>query len=59
MSKFHVALKAVLPEGELYWVSNVNATNETDAMKKAEKLFLSQLDRPFNWQFTEADIEII
>lgn len=59
MAKFHVTLKAALPTGELYWVADVSAGDEDEAMQRAEALFLAQLDDAAEWSFTEADVEPI
>lgn len=59
MAKFHVTLKATLPGGELYWVADVRAADEDDAMQQAENLFMAVLDSDLEWSFTEADIEPI
>jgi len=57
MAKFHVTLKANLSDGELYWVSDVQADTEDAAMAVAEEHFTRQLDKAAEWSFSEADVE--
>jgi transcriptional antiterminator Rof (Rho-off) len=57
MAKFHVTLKATLKRGELYWVSDVTAADEDEAMRIAEAGFMQELENPEQWEFTEADVE--
>lgn len=57
MAKFHVTLKATMPSGELYWVADVSAGDEDEAMQKAEALFLQALEVDSEWGFSEADVE--
>jgi len=57
MAKYHVTLKANLSDGELYWVADVAAGNEDDAMAAAEALFARQLESAAEWSFAEADVE--
>lgn len=59
MAKFHVTLKASLPDGDLYWVADVTAANEDAAMAAAEVLFSRQMEVAREWSFTEADVEQI
>lgn len=57
MAKFHVTLKANLKNGELYWVANVAAASEDEAMRKAEALFVAELESEAQWAFEEGDVE--
>jgi len=57
MAKFKVTLKATFKRGEMYWVANVDARNEDEAMEKAETYFFEELDNPSEWAFDEADVE--
>ncbi len=57
MPKYSVTLKAQLSRGEMYWVSEVVADDEDDAMAKAEDAFFAELDEPSQWSFGEADVE--
>jgi hypothetical protein len=57
MAKFHVTLKADLADGDLYWVSDVEADNEDAAMSVAEEMFAKHLENASEWSFSEADVE--
>jgi len=57
MARFHVTLKATLPHGELYWVTDVDAGDEDEAMRRAEAVFMTELETPSEWAFSEADVE--
>lgn len=59
MAKYHVTLKATLPAGDLYWVADVSAGSEEQAMEQAEALFLKALDGSTEWSFSEADVEAV
>lgn len=59
MRKFHVTLKSTLKTGELYWVSDIAAADEDDAMRKAEAAFMVELENPGEWSFSEADVEAL
>lgn len=57
VAKFRITLKTTLRRGELYWVAEVEAADEDEAMAKAEEAFLAELDNPAEWAFDEADVE--
>ncbi|MBT4043246.1 MAG: hypothetical protein HOK21_22195 [Rhodospirillaceae bacterium] len=57
MAKYHVTLKADLIDGDLYWVSDVEADNEDAAMAVAEEIFARHLEDAKEWAFSEADVE--
>ena len=57
MAKFHVTLKATLSDGELYWVTDIPAENEENAMRVAENRFMTHLEKAGEWSFSEADVE--
>ncbi|MBT5898992.1 MAG: hypothetical protein HOH61_24050 [Rhodospirillaceae bacterium] len=59
MAKYHVTLKANLPNGALYWVTDVVAGDEDAAMQVAEQAFTRQLDTAGEWSFDEADVELL
>jgi len=58
MAKYHVTLKASLPDGDLYWVAEVTAASEDAAMASAEALFTRQMNSAIEWSFSEADVEL-
>ena len=57
MAKFHVTLQADLARGTLYWVADVEAGDEDDAMQVAEALFMKELENPEEWAFSAGDVE--
>ena len=57
VAKYHVTLQAELPNGLLYWVTDVEAGDEDEATKKAEAAFLKELENPREWNFSAADVE--
>ncbi len=59
MARFHVTLKATLRRGELYWVTDVDAADEDDAMAQAEAVFIDELEGSSEWSFSEADVEMV
>ncbi len=56
MSRQTVTLKAELPNGTLYWVTEVNAETEEEAVAAAEELFLSQIEDRADWHFSEFEV---
>ena len=56
MARKKVTLKATLGRGEFYWVTEVDADSEEEAVVAAENLFLAEMDRIEEWEFTDFDI---
>lgn len=56
MARKRVTLKATLKRGEFYWVTEVDADSEEAAVVAAENLFLSEMDRIEEWEFTDFDV---
>ena len=56
MSRQTVTLKAELPNGTLYWVTEVNAETEEEAVAAAEESFLSQIEDCADWHFSEFEV---
>lgn len=56
MAKKRVTLKASLPNGEFYWVCNVVANSDEEAVVAAENLFLAEMDRIDEWEFSDFEI---
>ncbi len=56
MARKRVTLKATLKRGEFYWVTEVDAESEEEAVVAAENLFLSEMDRIDEWEFTDFDV---
>ena len=59
MSKKQVTLKAVLGKGVFYWVCEVKADTDEEAIVAAEHLFLSETSDNDDWQFNEFDVQPI
>ena len=56
MSRQTVTLKAEMPNGTFYWVTEVNAETEEEAVAAAEELFLSQIEDCADWNFSEFEV---
>ena len=57
MANMRVTLKAKLGRGEFYWVADVNADSEDEAVVVAENLFLAEMEKSQNWEFTDFEVE--
>lgn len=56
MARKQVTLKTTLAHGEFYWVTNVEADSEEEAVVAAENLFLAEIERIEDWEFTDFDV---
>lgn len=56
MARQKVTLQASLPHGTFYWVTEVDAATEEEAVVAAENLFLAEMDRIEEWAFTDFDV---
>lgn len=56
MARKRVTLKATLGRGEFYWVTDVDANSEEEAVVAAENLFLAEMERIGEWEFTDFDV---
>jgi len=56
MAQQKVTLQANLPNGTFYWVCDVEAGSEDEAVVAAEHLFLAEMDKIENWEFTEFEV---
>lgn len=56
MARKQVTLKATLPHGEFYWVTHVDAGSEEEAVVAAENLFLAEIERIEDWEFTDFEV---
>ncbi len=45
-----------MPNGTFYWVTNVDAETEEEAVVAAENLFLSEIEDCDDWYFSEFEI---
>jgi len=57
MSAFKVTLQSELTHGTFYWVTNVDAASEEEAVTAAEHLFMEQIDSAGEWDFSNYDAE--
>jgi len=56
MARRKVTLQAALPHGQFYWVTEVDADSEEEAVVAAENLFLAEMDNIEEWEFTDFDV---
>jgi len=56
MARMHVTLKATLPQGEFYWVTDIDADSEDEAVVAAENKFMAFMDSGADWEFTDYDV---
>lgn len=54
---YHVTLKAILGRGSFYWVCDVTAASEDEAITAAEHLFMAEVGKAADWTFDEANAE--
>jgi hypothetical protein len=59
MKKYKVTLKAVLKRGVFYWVAEVRADSEEEAITAAEHLFMAETEKASEWAFDEYDAELV
>lgn len=59
MAKYHVTLKAILKRGTFYWVADVSARSEEEALVAAEHLFMAEAEKAGQWSFDEFNAEEI
>ncbi len=57
MSAYKVTLKCEVKLGTFYWVTDVNADSEDEAVNAAENLFLTQINDSDEWDFTDYNAE--
>jgi len=57
MSSYKVTLQSKLTHGTFYWVTNVNAASEEEAVTAAEHLFMEQIESAGEWDFADYDAE--
>ena len=55
--KYNVTLKATLSHGAFYWVTQVEALSEEEAVVAAENLFEAQMAQAKDWAFDDYDVE--
>lgn len=57
MARKKVTLQAGLPHGTFYWVTEVEADSEEEAVVAAENLFLAEMERIDEWAFNDFNVE--
>lgn len=57
MTSYKVTLKADLKRGSFYWVSDVNAGSEEEAVIAAEHLFMAEMENSADWAFSDNNVE--
>lgn len=57
MKPYKVTLKATLKRGVFYWVTDVRADSEEEAITAAEHLFMTEMETSADWAFDEVDVE--
>ena len=57
MARQKVTLQTTLPHGVFYWVTEVEASSEEEAIVAAENLFLAEMERTTEWNFTDYIVE--
>ena len=55
--KYRVTLKADVKRGTFYWVCDVTADSDEEALTAAQHLFEAEMDQGSEWSFTDYDIE--
>lgn len=59
MPKYHVTLMSQLKRGTFYWVCDVTADSEDEAVVAAENLFDVEVGNARDWTFDEFQAEPI
>ncbi|PCI62575.1 MAG: hypothetical protein COB37_06690 [Kordiimonadales bacterium] len=57
MAMKKVTLQSTLPRGTFYWVTEVEASSDEEAVVAAENLFLAQMEKAKDWVFNDFDVE--
>ncbi len=57
MAKKKVTLRAPLKHGTFYWVADVQADSDDEAVVAAENLFLNEVEQINEWTFDDFDVE--
>jgi len=56
VARKRVTLKAELGHGTFYWVADVTADSEDEAVIAAENLFASEMEKIQEWEFNDFDV---
>ncbi len=57
MKRYKVTLRAALKRGTFYWVAEVAADSEEEAVTAAEHLFMAEVESPGEWTFDDYAVE--
>ena len=57
MAKKKVTLRAPLKHGTFYWVADVQADSEEEAVVAAENLFMNEIEQIAEWEFDDFNVE--
>ncbi len=52
-----VTLQANLKRGTFYWVAEVEASSEEEAVTAAENLFQAEMEKAGEWEFNDYNVE--
>jgi len=59
MARQKVTLQATIGRGTFYWVVDVEADSDEEAVVAAENLFLTEVERGGEWEFNDFLVEEI
>lgn len=54
-----VTLQATIGRGTFYWVVEIDANSDEEAVVAAENLFLTEVERGGEWEFNDFLVEAI
>ncbi|WP_374764476.1 hypothetical protein [Yunchengibacter salinarum] len=57
MARQKVTLQAGFGRGTFYWVTEVDAESEDEAVMAAENLFMAELEKGHEWEFEDFVVE--
>ncbi len=57
MAKRKVTLQSTMKRGTFYWVCDVNAESDDEAVVAAENLFANEMENSEDWTFTDYNVE--
>ena len=57
MARKTVTMKAAMKRGTFYWVAQVDAASDEEAVVVAENLFLAEMEAGEEWAFDDFEID--
>jgi len=57
MARQKVTLQATIGRGTFYWVVEIDADSDEEAVVAAENLFLTEVERGGEWEFNDFLVE--